>query len=113
MIAVPSGVFNQENYNDQSNRTVNVKSEYKEDFEAALIEDKKNAEQEPGCIEIRLFTDDNNPYLIFSLESWKDHAALDYHREHPYTVKLCKLLEKYLKTDVEVYDVSEIIETDR
>lgn len=90
-----------------------VKSAYKEEFEAALIEDKKNAEQEPGCIEIRLFTDDHNPYLIFSLESWKDHAALDYHREHPYTVKLCKLLEKYLETEVEVNDVTEIIETDR
>jgi quinol monooxygenase YgiN len=84
-----------------------VKPEHREAFKAALLEDKKNAEQEAGCVEMRMFADNKNPDLIFSYERWKDQDALDYHREHPYTVKICQLVDTALQSPLEVLNLGE------
>jgi len=83
----------------------NVKLEYHDSFKAALIDDKKNAEQEAGYVEIRLFEDKKQPNLIFSYERWRDQDALDYHREHPYTVKICQLVDTSLASQVEILNL--------
>lgn len=88
--------------------TFRVKPEYEAMFKAALQEDKKNARQEQGCLEISLFSSRQNPCLIFSLERWKDQDAMDFHREHPYTVKICSLVDKALAAPVEVMDLKKI-----
>ncbi|MEH0019015.1 MAG: antibiotic biosynthesis monooxygenase [Desulfobacter sp.] len=85
----------------------NVKPEHCAAFKAALLKDKKNAEQEAGYVEIRLFTDKNHPTLIFSYERWKDQDALDYHREHPYTVNICRLVDTVLQSPVEVLNLGD------
>ena len=87
--------------------TFRVKPEYLDIFKAALIEDKKNAQQEPGCVEIRLFSGRQTPGLIFCYERWKDQDALDYHREHPYSVKICSLVDTALAAPVEVLDLGD------
>lgn len=85
----------------------NVKPEHYDSFKAALIEDKQNAEQEEGFVEMRLFTDLRKPNIIFSYERWKDQDALDYHREHPYTVKICQLLDTALRLPLEILNLTE------
>ena len=85
----------------------NIKPEHYEGFKAALIEDKKNAEQEAGYVEIRLFADKDQPNLIFCYERWKDQDALDYHREHPYTVKICRLVDTALQSPVKILNLGE------
>lgn len=88
--------------------TFNVKPEHYDSLRTALIEDKRNAEQEEGVVEIRLFTDPQKPNIIFSYEPWKDQDALDYHREHPYTVKSCRLLDTTLTSPLETLNLTEI-----
>ncbi|MDD9301291.1 MAG: antibiotic biosynthesis monooxygenase [Desulfobacter sp.] len=67
-----------------------------------MIQDKKNAEQEAGYIQMLLFADQIQPNLIFCYEVWEDQDALDYHREHPYTVKICQLVDTALVSPVEI-----------
>ena len=85
----------------------NVKPEYYECFKAALLEDKKNAEQEEGYVEMRLFADRKQSSLICYYECWKGQDAQDYHREHPYTVKICQLVDTVLASQVEVLNLGE------
>ena len=85
----------------------NVRPEHREAFRAALTEDRKNAEQEEGYVEMRLFADDKQPNLIFCYECWKDREAVDYHREHPYTAKICKLVDTVLQSPLEVLELGE------
>lgn len=56
---------------------------------------------------MRLFEDKNQPNLIFCYERWKDQDALDYHREHPYTVKICQLVDTALASPVEILNLGE------
>ena len=84
----------------------NVKPDHLESFKTALLEDKKNAEQEAGYLEMKLFEDKNKPNIIFCYERWKDQDALDYHREHPYTVKICRLVDTALASPLEILNLS-------
>ena len=70
-----------------------VKPEQVEKFKAALILDKQGAENENGCLELRLFQDKKQANIFFAYERFKDSAALTHHAEQPYVKSVMSLLE--------------------
>lgn len=56
--------------------TFNVKPEHYDSLRTALIEDKRNAEQEEGVVEIRLFTDPQNPTSFSAMNPGKTRMPL-------------------------------------
>ncbi len=56
---------------------------------------------------MRFFADTAQPNIIFSYECRKDQEFLDYHREHPYTVKSCQLVDTVLQSSLEVMEIGE------
>ena len=84
-----------------------VKSEHINEFKAALIADKKGAEQEVGSLELSLFQDNKQPNIFFAYERWQDQAAIDAHMAEPYTVKVLELAEVASQSPVEVMNLGE------
>jgi len=86
-----------------------VQLEHSDAFKAALIDDKKGAEQEVGFLEMRLFVDKNQPHVFFGYVRWKDQAALDAHMKQPYTQKVAELVDTVLQNPVEVMNLGETV----
>jgi quinol monooxygenase YgiN len=84
-----------------------VKPEFITEFKAALIADKKGAEQEIGSLELSLFQDNKQPNLFFAYERWQDQAAIDAHMAEPYTAKVLELAEAASQSPVEVMNLGE------
>lgn len=85
----------------------NVQPEHSDTFKVALIEDKKNAGQEAGLVEMRLFVDNDKPNVFFGYERWKDQASIDKCREQPCTKKIGKLIDTVLESPIEVLNLGE------
>ncbi|XQW84966.1 putative quinol monooxygenase [Thalassotalea piscium] len=64
-----------------------------EEFKAALLADQAGANNEKGCLELRLFQDKNQPNIIFAYERFENDEALKYHASQPYTGLVFELLE--------------------
>ncbi len=82
----------------------NIRAEHYKLFKTALFEDRKNARQEAGYVEMRFFAHKTQPNIIFCYERWKDQDAQDFHREHPYTVKICSLVDIALQSPIEIME---------
>ena len=74
-----------------------IKPEQIETFKAALVVDKQGAENEKGCLELRLFQDKNQAGVFFAYERFQDQAALDYHAEQSYVKNVLGMLESASK----------------
>ena len=74
-----------------------IKPEQIETFKAALVVDKQGAENEKGCLELRLFQDKNQAGVFFAYERFQDQAALDQHAEQSYVKNVLGMLESASK----------------
>ena len=75
-----------------------IKPEKIETFKAALVVDKQGAENEQGCLELRLFQDKNQAGVFFAYERFQNQAALDHHAEQSYVKNVLGMLESASKT---------------
>lgn len=85
----------------------NVKPEDTEAFKAALAEDKKGTDKEPGSVEMRLFAQNDNPNTIFAYERFADQAALDHHAAQPYSKTIFGLAQTALASAPEILRLGE------
>lgn len=85
----------------------NVQPKHSEAFKAALIEDKKNAGQDSGLVEMRLFVDNDKPNVFFGYERWEDQVSIDKCREQPCTKKIGELINTVLESPIKVLDLGE------
>jgi quinol monooxygenase YgiN len=84
-----------------------VKPEHAATFKAALVENKKGADQETGCLELKLFVDNANPSLFFAYERFEDEAAVAHHTQQPYTQRAFELMEIALQSPADVLKLGE------
>ena len=73
-----------------------VKPEQTEAFKAALIADKRGAQTEAGCVEMRFFSQNDQPNVIFAYERFVNQAALEHHATQPYVTEVFKLAKTAL-----------------
>jgi quinol monooxygenase YgiN len=85
----------------------NVKPEFVERFNEALIADKKGADQEAGFHEMRIFADKKDPSIIFAYERLEDQAALDQHSAQDYTKTVMELAQTALVQPPEFFSLGE------
>ena len=85
----------------------NVKPEFIDRFNEALIEDQKGADKEVGFHEMRLFADNKDPGIIFAYERLEDQAALDHHSAQDYTQKVMALAKTALIQPPEFFSLGE------
>ncbi|MDR9829255.1 antibiotic biosynthesis monooxygenase [Vibrio sp. FNV 38] len=74
----------------------NVKPEFTEQFQQALLENQQASRQEVGNVEMRIYVDNQDSHLFFAYDRWTDQSALDSHLEQPHTKKLIALAESAL-----------------
>lgn len=84
-----------------------VKPEYIDAFRQVLLENKAGTDSEAGNIAMRMYTDNNNPNVIYSYERWQDEAAADYHRSQDYVQNLVKLADVALAAPVEILTLND------
>jgi quinol monooxygenase YgiN len=85
----------------------NVKPEYREEFQTALLENQKATSLEGGNLEMRLYVDNQDPNLFFAYDRWVNREALESHILQPYAQKLVNLAEIALAKPVEILNLSE------
>ena len=65
--------------------TMQLKSEHRQEFIAAITEDAKGSVQdEPGCVRFDVVQDEGDPNRFYLHEVYRDQAAFDAHREAPH-----------------------------
>jgi len=85
----------------------NVKPEYREEFQQALLENQKASCLEEGNLLMRLYVDNQDQSLFFAYYRWANYASFESHIQQPYAKKLSRLAEKALATKVEIQNLSE------
>lgn len=85
----------------------NVKSDHSDVFKNALLNNKKGADNEAGCLEMRLYIDNKNPNLFFVYERWLDDAAFASHATQAHTQSMVGLLDTALAAPVEIFNLSD------
>jgi quinol monooxygenase YgiN len=86
-----------------------VKPEASKSFKTVLSENKTGAAQEAGSVEMRIFVDRNNPNIFFSYERFTDEAAVNTHKEQPYTQKLIGLFDTALVSPPECLNMRDTV----
>jgi len=84
-----------------------AKPEGKAELMDALKANKKGSEQEAGFIGMRLFEDNNNPNIIFVIDSWKDEEALESHKQTPHVQNMLKVAQTTLACPPQIFDMGE------
>lgn len=84
-----------------------VKPEHREELKQALKHSKVETEKEAGNVEVKVFTDNNNPNIFFAYERWENQEAIDKHHVQCYTQDLLSLAEKTLVSPPEFYFLGE------
>lgn len=70
-----------------------IKLDKVDTFKAILIKNQRDAKNEKGCLELRLFQDKNKPNIIFAYERFEDNAALKFHASQAYVTPVINSLE--------------------
>lgn len=79
-----------------------TKPEGKKAFMEALLENRKESQQEEGFEGMNLFENINNPNMIFAYDSWKDEAALENHVQSVHATNMLKVAETTLESAPDV-----------
>ncbi|ASJ75719.1 putative quinol monooxygenase [Granulosicoccus antarcticus] len=75
----------------------------KAEFKEAMMEVRKGTEHEAGSLGIRMFSDTNNPDLLFGYERFKDFTAVEYHRAQAYELALANIVDSTLQEPPKAY----------
>jgi len=84
-----------------------VKSDYKDAFQAALLEAKKGTQQETGNVEVKQFVDNNNPNVFFEYMRWEDQAAIEHHQTQDYVTNIMNLAQDALECPPTILNLGE------
>ena len=74
-----------------------VKPEYFVEFKAASVRSLRASLEEPGNVEMKLYSDDNVPNKLYVYSRWKDEAGHNAHGDYDYTKELRVLAGKSLQ----------------
>lgn len=85
----------------------NVKSEYRKEFQTALLENHRATSREDGNLEMRIYVDNQDPNLFFVYNRWIDRETAENHTPEPYAQKLINLAESTLTKPAEIFNLGE------
>lgn len=82
-----------------------VKPEHQQNMTNVLLASIEGTRQEPGNINIDIFTDKTDPNVFFAYERWQDAAAMEFHRQQPYTQHLLSILGDVLAQPPQIHNL--------
>ncbi|MFD1552664.1 hypothetical protein DNU06_09140 [Putridiphycobacter roseus] len=79
-----------------------VKMDHVQEFKKATVNSLNLSLEEEGNIAMKLYTDDNNPAIIYVYSQWENKEAYKIHGDKPHTKELSKVVKKSLATKPEI-----------
>lgn len=74
-----------------------VKPEYVQEFRKAQVNSLNSSLKEEGNIEMKLYANDNNPYVFYVYSKWKNEEVYELHKGLPHSKKLAPLFKEALQ----------------